>query len=85
MRRPFRPPPKSDRDLDRDKTYSAYQPMPTYIETAKQFGDLIAKSAYTTAHTLLTEEAQAAHMPNDFKEAVEGMTTYAQDRFWKFR
>lgn len=51
--------------------------MPTYVEVAKQFGDLIAKPDYTAAHALLTEEAQAAHTPDDFKDAVEGMTTYA--------
>ena len=51
--------------------------MPTYTEVAKQFGDLIAKPDYAAAHGLLTEEAQAANTPDDFKEAVEGMTTYA--------
>ena len=51
--------------------------MPTYIEVAKQFGDLIAKPDYAAAHTLLTDEAQAANTPDDFREAVEGMTTYA--------
>jgi hypothetical protein len=51
--------------------------MPTYTEVAKQFGDLIAKSDYPAAHALLTKEAQAVHTPDDFKAAVEGMTTYA--------
>jgi hypothetical protein len=51
--------------------------MPTHIEVAKQFGDLIAKPDYVAAHALLTEEAQTAQTPEDFKEAVEGMTTYA--------
>ena len=51
--------------------------MPTYTEIAKQFGDLIAKPDYAAAHALLTVEAQAANTPGDFKEAVEGMTTYA--------
>src|SRR5437762_11793891 len=51
--------------------------MATYIEVAKQFGDLIAKPDYAAAHDLLTEAAQAANTPDDFKEAVKGMTTYA--------
>ena len=51
--------------------------MPTYIEVAKQFGDLIAKPDYAAAHALLTEEAQTANTPGDLKEAAEGMTTYA--------
>jgi hypothetical protein len=51
--------------------------MSTYTEIAKQFGDLIAKPDYTAAYALLTQEAQAANSPDDFREAVEGMTTYA--------
>src|SRR5438045_3962094 len=51
--------------------------MPTHSEVAKQFGNLIAKQDYAGAHSLLTEDAQAAQTPEDFKEAVEGMTTYA--------
>jgi hypothetical protein len=51
--------------------------MPTYTEVAKQFGELIAKRDYTAAHALLTQEAQAAYAPDDFKEAVESMTAYA--------
>lgn len=38
---------------------------------------MIAKPDYTAAHALLTKEAQEVHAPEDFKDAVEGMTTYA--------
>lgn len=51
--------------------------MPAYVEIAKQFGDLIASEDYTAAHALLTKQAQAMHSPGDFKNEVEGMTTYA--------
>ena len=51
--------------------------MPTYVEVAKRFGDLIAKPDYEAAHALLTGEAQTVHTPNDFRQAVDGMTTYA--------
>ena len=51
-------------------------PMP-YVEVAQRFGDLIAKEDYSTAHTLLTREAQRVHSPDDFRAAVIGMTTYA--------
>ena len=45
--------------------------MPTYVEIANQFGDLIAKSDYEAAHALLTKEAQAVHTPEELKEAGE--------------
>lgn len=51
--------------------------MPTYMEVAKQFGDLIAKLDYVAAHNLLTAEAQASNSPDDFREAIDGMTVYA--------
>ena len=51
--------------------------MPTYAERAQQFGDLIAKEDYSAAHALLTKEAQRVHSPDNFREAVIGMTTYA--------
>jgi hypothetical protein len=51
--------------------------MPAYTEVAKQFGDLIAKSDFAAAHRLLTTEAQEYHTPDEFRAAVEGMTSYA--------
>lgn len=51
--------------------------MKRHNELAKQFGDLIAKPDYAAAHALLTQEAQAMHTPDDFKEIVEGMVVYA--------
>jgi hypothetical protein len=51
--------------------------MGTYTEVAEQFGNLIGKADYVAAHALLTKEAQGVHSPDDFKESVEGMTTYA--------
>jgi hypothetical protein len=51
--------------------------MPTYIEVTKQFGDLISKQDYAAAHALLTDEAQAANTPDDLRDAVESITTYA--------
>jgi peroxiredoxin len=50
--------------------------MSNYIEVAKQFGNLIAKSNYVAAHALLTKEAQTAYSPDDFKESVEHMIAY---------
>jgi len=48
-----------------------------YTKVAEQFGNLIGKADYVAAHALLTKKAQAVHSPDDFKESVEGMTTYA--------
>lgn len=51
--------------------------MPANTEVAKRFGNLIAKSDYAAARSLLTKEARSIQSPDDFKEAIEGMTTYA--------
>lgn len=51
--------------------------MTTNIEVAEQFGHSIAKADYAGAHALLTEEARRIHSPEDLKEAVEGITSYA--------
>jgi hypothetical protein len=51
--------------------------MAAYTEVAEQFGNLIGTADYMAAHALLTKKAQAVHSPDDFKESVEGMTTYA--------
>jgi hypothetical protein len=51
--------------------------MGTYTEVAEQFGNLIGRADYVAAHALLTKKAQAVHSPDDFKESVKGMTTYA--------
>jgi hypothetical protein len=50
--------------------------MPSYIETARQFGNNIAKSDYIAAHHLLTNEAQVIHTPDDLRESVECMIAY---------
>jgi len=51
--------------------------MPTYTDVAQRFGDLVAKTDYAAAHALLTKEARAVQTPDDFKEAVECLTSYA--------
>lgn len=51
--------------------------MPTYIDVAQQFGDLIAKQDYAGARALLTDEARAANTPDQLRQAVEGMTSHA--------
>jgi hypothetical protein len=51
--------------------------MPTYIEISQQFSDLIAKADYTTAHALLTKQAQMIHSADDLKRRAEGMKSYA--------
>jgi len=51
--------------------------MPSYVEVAQQFGELIAKEDYPAAHALLTTKAQQVQSPDNFREAVIGMTTYA--------
>ena len=51
--------------------------MSAHIEVAQQFGDLIAKEDYTSAHALLTRQAQVAQSPADLKESAEGIRTYA--------
>ena len=51
--------------------------MSTCVEVAEQFGTLIAKTDYTSAHKLLTKKEQVTYSPNDFKKAVEEMTAYA--------
>ena len=51
--------------------------MDTVARVAEQFGKFIAKEDYFAAYTLLTEEAQAVHSPEEFREAVAEMTTYA--------
>jgi hypothetical protein len=51
--------------------------MVTNIEVAQQFGNSIAKADYAAAHALLTKEVWKIHSPEDFKSAVEGMTSYA--------
>ncbi len=44
---------------------------------ARQFGDLIAKEDYLAAHSLLTKGAQKNFSPDDFKQTVVEMTSYA--------
>jgi hypothetical protein len=56
---------------------NAFVHMPTYIEVAKQFGDLIAEQDYAGARALLTGDARVANTPDQLREAVEGMTSYA--------
>lgn len=51
--------------------------MPTYVEVAQRFGDLIADEDFAAAYALLTKEAQQVHSPDDFRAAIIGMTTYA--------
>lgn len=46
------------------------------IKIAEQFGNLIAQADYTTAQSLLTQEAQKEHSPDDLKESVQKMTAY---------
>jgi hypothetical protein len=48
--------------------------MSAYVEFAQQFGELIAKSNYAAAHSLLSEGAQAVTTAQDIREAVERMT-----------
>jgi len=48
--------------------------MSADLEIAKRFGDLVAKQDYEGARALLTDEARAAHTPEQLREAVEAMT-----------
>jgi len=43
------------------------------VKIAEQFGNLIAKGNYWSAHALLTLEAQKIHSPHHFRWAIEEM------------
>jgi hypothetical protein len=47
------------------------------VKIAEQFGQLIASSNYVAAHSLLTENEQKIHSPDDLKKRFEKMTAYA--------
>ena len=49
--------------------------MAVDTRVALQFGRAIAQRHYVTAHSLLTESAQAAHSPESLKQTVEEMIT----------
>jgi hypothetical protein len=51
--------------------------MSVITQIAEQFGKLIAGENYAAAHGLLTKEAQKVESPEDFKQVVKEMTTYA--------
>ncbi len=51
--------------------------METVVQIAERFGKLIAKADYLGAFSLLTAEAQAVHSPDEFKEIVARMNSYA--------
>ncbi len=51
--------------------------MPTHIEVARQFGDLIAQEDYHSAHALLTKGAQALYTAIEIERRAKGMRTYA--------
>jgi hypothetical protein len=44
------------------------------INIAERFGNLVAKTDYSAAHALLTQEAQKLHPSNEIRWKIEGMT-----------
>jgi len=47
------------------------------VQVAKDFGDLLARGDYGTAHALLTSEARALYSAKKLKRALKTMTAYA--------
>ena len=51
--------------------------MSPHVKLAQQFGDLVAKEDYISAHALLTTDAQKIQTPQEMKLRAESMRRYA--------
>jgi len=59
--------------------------MSAHLQLAQKFGDLVAKEDYTSAHALLTKEAQAVWPAPEMQRRSERMRSYDPGPFTHFQ